>query len=65
MDKDKLMMIMADFLNRATDIITGLENHIKHGTEEYTNSDLQKSVDNLFNEMDATQQDLINRDSWI
>jgi hypothetical protein len=65
MDKDKLMMIMADFLNRATDIIAGLENHIKHGTEEYTNSDLQKSVDNLFNEMDATQQNLINHDGWI
>jgi hypothetical protein len=65
MDRDKLMMIMADFLNRATDIIANLEDHIKHGTEEYTNSDLQKAVDNLFNEMDATQQDLINHDGWI
>jgi hypothetical protein len=65
MDKDKLMMIMADFLNRATDIIADMEEHIKHGTEEYTNSDLQKSVDNLFNEMDATQQNLINHDGWI
>ena len=58
-------MIMADFLNRATDIIADLEEHIKHGTEEYTNSDLQKSVDNLFNEMDTVQQDLINHDGWI
>jgi len=65
MDRDKLMMIMADFLNRATDIIADLEKHIKHGTEEYTNSDLQKSVDTLFNEMDAVQQDLINHDGWI
>lgn len=65
MDKDKLMMTMADFLNRATDIIAGLEEHIKHGTEEYTNSDLQKSVDNLFNEMDTVQQDLINREGWV
>jgi hypothetical protein len=56
---------MADFLNRATDIIADLEEHIKHGTEEYTNSDLQKSVDNLFNEMDTVQQDLINHDGWI
>lgn len=60
MDKDKLMMIMADFLNRATDIITGLEEHIKQGTKEYTNSDLQKSVDELFNEIDAVQHNLIN-----
>jgi hypothetical protein len=65
MNRDKLMMIMADFLNRATDIIADMEEHIKHGTEEYTNSDLQKSVDNLFHDMDAIQQDLINRDSWI
>jgi hypothetical protein len=65
MDRDKLMMIMADFLNRATDIIADLEEYIKHGTEEYTNSDLQKSVDNLFNEMDTVQQDLINHDGWI
>jgi hypothetical protein len=66
MDKDTLMMTMADFLNRSTDIITALEGHIKHGTkEEYTNSDLQKSVDKLFNEMDTVQHDLINRDSWI
>jgi len=52
-----------ELLNRACDIITSLEGFIGYNDGDYYNSDLSKSVDNLFDEVDMLKEAEMYKDT--
>jgi hypothetical protein len=52
-----------ELLNRACDIITALEGFIGYNDGDYYNSDLAKSVDNLFDEVDMLKEAEMYKDT--